>query len=190
MILWLLLSSAMACAVACGGAPSPPKDERPEITLETIKQQVNGEGVKVLSADGKTPPIDWYFDRSEPKEIEIVDQKIEGDRATFLVNMKTRTGPRARNPRTLSGQLRLHYELQSGLVFREWEIVGIENISFKYVNEAKPDANSNAANANANAGNVNGNANANAKPKANDNARANENSPRNSPGGDEEEDER
>ncbi|MDT7603620.1 MAG: hypothetical protein QOF61_1617, partial [Acidobacteriota bacterium] len=73
-----------------------------------------------------------------------------------------------------SGQLRLHYELQSGLVLRSWEIVQVENISFTYVKETPPpDANSNS-NANTN-GNANGNSNA--KPKGNDNAKANENSP-------------
>ena len=45
--------------------------------------------------------------------------------------MKTRSSPRANRKRVLSGRMRLHYELQSGLVLRQWEIVKIDNISFK-----------------------------------------------------------
>ena len=52
--------------------------------------------------------------------------------------MKTHTVPRARNPRGLSGQLRLHYRLQSGLVLRQWEIVEVENVSFTYTDEPPP----------------------------------------------------
>jgi hypothetical protein len=179
-ILWLTLLSLTACVAACGGgqsgANSAASDQRPDINLDNIKNDINGRWVEVPAADGKSKPLDpWVFDHSEPKEIEIVDQKIEGDTATFLVNLRTHTGPRSRNPMSLSGQLRLHYRLDSGLVFRSWEIDGIDNISFKYVKETPPpDANSNA-NGNTN-GNVNGNSNANAKPKPSESPKANANS--------------
>jgi hypothetical protein len=185
-ILWLSLLCATACVAACGGgqpnANSAASDERPELKAENIRQDINGRWVKVPAADGKSKPLDpWIFDEREPKQIEVVEQKIEGDRATFLVNMQTRTVPRSRNPMSLSGQLRLHYELQSGLIFRAWEITDVENVSFTYVKETPPpDAN---ANDNANGG-MNSNGNTNAKPKANDNAKANENSPRNNSGDD------
>jgi hypothetical protein len=175
-ILWLTLLSLTACVAACGGgqpaANSAEADARPDIKLDNIKNDINGRWVEVPAADGKSKPLDpWVFDPGEPKQIEIVEQKIEGDTATFLVNMRTHTGPRSRNPMSLSGQLRLHYRLESGLVFRSWEIGEVENVSFRYVKESPPpDANSNAnGNANGNAGG-NSNGNANAKPKANANS--------------------
>jgi hypothetical protein len=164
-------------AAACGGSrqqqPSA-QDQRPEINLETIKRDINGRWVdgRVPAADGKSQPRGWAFAPEEPKQIEIVDQKIEGDSATFLINMQTRSAPRSHEPLSLSGQLRLHYELQSGLVFRTWEIVRVENVSFKYVKETPPPGENanNGNNANAN--------NANAKPKAGASPRANANSSR------------
>ena len=174
-------------AAACGGGGAQQQqaaqDQRPEITLETIRRDINGKWVdgRVPAADNKSQPRGWAFDHEEPKQIEIVEQKIEGDRATFLINMQTHTGPRAREPMSLSGQLRLHYELQSGLVFRSWEIVRVENVSFKYVKEAPPAGeNSNNANGpNANAGgNANSNSNSNARPKAGAPPPANANSTR------------
>jgi hypothetical protein len=167
-------------ATACGGSqqqqPSA-QDQRPEITLDTIRRDINGRWVdgRVPAADGKSQPRGWAFAPEEPKQIEIVEQKIEGDTATFLVNMQTRSAPRSHEPLSLSGQLRLHYELQSGLVFRTWEIVRVENVSFKYVKETPPPGeNANNANAgNSNSNNSNANANSNAKPKAGSNANQN-----------------
>jgi hypothetical protein len=137
----LLLLLAAACAmVACGGGDkqTSAQDERPPLNLDIIRRDINGRGVETPSADGKSKPIGWTFIPSEPKEIEIVDQKIEGERATFLINMKTRTVPNEHHPRHLAGQLRLHYELQSGLVLRQWEIIAVENVSFTYVDEPPP----------------------------------------------------
>jgi hypothetical protein len=186
---FILLLLATLCATACGGgkqASAP--DERPPLNPETISRDINGRGVETPSADGKTKPIGWTFDPSEPKEIEIVEQKIEDDRATFLINMKTRTVPNEHHPRHLAGQLRLHYELQSGLVLRQWEIIAVENVSFTYVDEPPPSptaekkteegdepedsrgANANAANSNAKpTDNANSNAKPNVKPGANHN---------------------
>ncbi|MCA1629307.1 MAG: hypothetical protein LC785_08640 [Acidobacteria bacterium] len=175
----LILSLLTACGGG-GAQQQSAQDQRPEITLESIREDLNGEWVdgRVPAADGKSQPRGWAFDHSEPKQIEIVEQKIEGDRATFLINMQTRTGPRSRDPISLSGQLRLHYELESGLVFRKWEIVRVENVSFKYVKETPPpDANANNANANSNA-NSNANVNSNAKPKAGATPQANANASR------------
>jgi hypothetical protein len=180
-LLWLSLLSLTACVAACGGSSQPAansaaSDERPGIALDNIKRDINGRWVRVPAADGNSKPLDpWVFDPSEPKQIEIVEQKIEGDTATFLINMQTHTSPRARNPMSLSGQLRLHYQLESGLVFRSWEIREVENVSFKYVKETPPpDANTNS-NGNTNGG-ANSNGNTNAKPKANENSKANANS--------------
>ncbi|MFL6230140.1 MAG: hypothetical protein ACJ741_15315 [Pyrinomonadaceae bacterium] len=181
-ILWLLALSLTAC-VACGGGQPSAKtaaDDRPELKPENIKDDIPGEWVRVPAADGSAKEIPWVFDPSEPRQIEIVDQKIEGDSATFLINMQTHTAPRSRDPKSLSGQLRVHYRLESGLVLRSWEIKEVENVSFKYVKETPPpDANGNA---NGSSGNANAapNGNSNAKPKANENTKSNANANANS----------
>jgi hypothetical protein len=180
--LTLALLFVVACASACGGggAQQSANDDRPKLTPDSVREDINNEWVRVPAADGKSEVINWGFAREEPKQIDILDQKIEGDTATFLINMQTHTLPRARTPRSFSGQLRLHYELQSGLVFRKWEIVQIENVSFKYVNEPKPadNSNTNATNTNAtNANNANAKTNANDKFGANDKPKANEDAP-------------
>jgi hypothetical protein len=175
MIFAFAILCAAACATACGGGAQQQSatNDRPALTPDNVREDINSEWVRTPAADGKSEPINWGFARDEPKQIDILDQKIEGDAATFLIQMQTHTAPRARTARTLSGQLRLHYQLQSGLVFRKWQIVEIENVSFKYVNEPKPADNSNANATNAN--NANAKANANDKSGANDKPRANEN---------------
>ena len=134
MLLLLLLS---ALAGACEGGP-PPEDPRPEITLENISGDLNNKRV-ILPAEGDaSEPSSWRFFPNEPKEIEIVEKQLAGDRATFVIDLRTRTSPRAEQQgvtKKLAGRLRLHYELQTGLVLRKWEIVRIENISLAYQKE-------------------------------------------------------
>lgn len=92
-----------------------------------------------MPAEGDaTEPSSWRFFPNEPKEVEIIDRQLAGDQATFVIDLRTRTSPRAEQQgitRRLAGRLRLHYELKSGLVLRKWEIVRIENISFAYQKE-------------------------------------------------------
>jgi hypothetical protein len=168
--------SLLLLATACGGGAQQQSagDQLPEITLDSLREDLNGEWVKVPAADGKSKPLSpWVFSRDEPKEIKILERKVEGDTGTFLIEMQTHTAPKSKNHYSLSGQLRLHYRLDSGLVLRKWEIDQIENISFKYVNEQPtPDANSNADEGNSN-GRPKAGANANGagdKPGANQNA--------------------
>jgi hypothetical protein len=159
-----LILPLLLLATACGGGARQQQsagDQLPEITLDSLREDLNGEGVKVPAADGKSKPLNpWVFNRDEPKEIKILERKMEGETPIFLIEISTRSAPNSKNHYSLSGQLRLHYRLDSGLVLRNWEIDQIENVSLKYVNEQPtPDANSNA-----NEGNSNG------KPKAGSNA--------------------
>ncbi len=134
-LLLLLLLSALAGA--CEGG-QPPEDRRPEITLEMIPEDINGKRVEVPAEGGASEPSSWRFEPSEPKEIEILEKQLAGDQATFVIDLRTRTSPRAEQQgitKKLAGRLRLHYELQSGLVMRKWEIVRVENISFAYQKE-------------------------------------------------------
>ena len=173
----------LACACGGGAGQQSAQDQLPEIRLDDMRDDLNGRWVKVPAADGKSRPLDpWVFSHDEPKEIKILEQKIDGEDATFLIDINTRTAPKSRNHYSLSGQLRVHYHLDSGLVLREWRIDNIENISFKYVNEQPtPDANSNANEGNANGkpkADANANSNTNAKPKAGATPQANANSSR------------
>jgi len=90
------------------------------------------------TASGSPEPITWGFDENEPKEIVVVDKQINGTKATIVLDIKTTSAPRARNKRYLAGQIRTEWELQTGWVLRRWEIVGTENISFKYADLPKP----------------------------------------------------
>ncbi|MGH9945025.1 MAG: hypothetical protein ACRD9R_21965 [Pyrinomonadaceae bacterium] len=124
----------LAGVVACGGGSGarPQADARPEITAETIRRDINGERVEVPPSDGSPESPSWRFERHEPKEVSIIDQRLEGDTATIEIDMRTGSGPRAEKPKKLSGRLRLHYKLEKGWALRQWEIVALENLSFKY----------------------------------------------------------
>ncbi|MFN2500486.1 MAG: hypothetical protein ABR530_00555, partial [Pyrinomonadaceae bacterium] len=83
-------------------------------------------------------PISWGFDEDEPKEITVVEQQINGNQATIILDIKTRSNPRARVLRELVGQIRTEWRLETGWVLRRWEIVNTENISMKYKDLPKP----------------------------------------------------
>jgi hypothetical protein len=132
-----LLLCALTWAVGCAGGP-PPEKQRPEITLERIREDINGEWVRVPAEDGASKPSAWRFQHSEPKEIEILEKQVEGDQATIVIHMRTSTSRRAEEQgytKKLAGRLRLHYELQRGWALRKWEIVKIDNLSFVYLKE-------------------------------------------------------
>ena len=90
--------------------------------------------------NGKGEPISWRFDEDEPKEIAVVEKKMDGTRATIVLDIKTRSAPGWRNPRALAGQIRTEWKLETGWALRQWEIKQTENISMKYKNLPKPDA--------------------------------------------------
>ena len=148
LTLALLLCAAAACAAGCGGGGqgssasptfSATPEQRPELTPEAVRKAINGSWIAdVPAADGKDKPENWGFGYNEKKEIEIVEQKVEGDRATVVVNMKTRSNPRERRQLSLEGQLRFHLELEIDFIFREWDVTEVENISFKYTRLQPP----------------------------------------------------
>lgn len=151
LLVWAGIGSALLVAGSFGCAPSsPPADPaqgtsatetevRPEITDDVISERINDVRVReVPEADGAGEPISWGFYEEEPKEIAIVDKQSDGNRATIILDIKTMSGPRAREPRYLAGQIRTEWELRTGWVLRRWEIVRTENISMKYKNLPKP----------------------------------------------------
>jgi hypothetical protein len=134
LLLFLFLS---AFASACGGA-KPAEDKRPDITAEKIRDDLNGERVRVPAEDGAAEPSSWRFFLNEPKELEILDTQMDGDRATIVVNLRTGTSPRAEQQgirKKLAGNIRLYYELHTYVAVRRWEIVRIENLTFAYQKE-------------------------------------------------------
>lgn len=141
-------SLLLACSFGCGptsssdGAPASTSSDLPEITDDLIHQLINDTRVReVPEEDGATEAISWGFDEEEPKEIVVVEKQIEGTRATIILDIKTTSAPRARDPRQLAGQIRTEWQLKTGWALREWEIVKAENISMKYKNLPKPPAN-------------------------------------------------
>ncbi|MGA9997547.1 MAG: hypothetical protein WBP93_19180 [Pyrinomonadaceae bacterium] len=106
--------------------------------MEKIREDINGQQVSVAAEGGASEPSSWRFYPNEPKEIEIIEKQLAGNEATFVIDMRTRTSPRAEQQgitKRLAGRLRLHYELKSYFAVRRWEIVRIENISFAYQKE-------------------------------------------------------
>lgn len=143
----MLLACSFGCAPSSSpgdGAQSSPasaSNDLPELTEDVIREQLNDSRVReVPEENGTAEPITWNFDYEEPKEITVVEKQMDGERATIVLDIKTRSGPGWRNPRALAGQIRTHWELRTGWVLRKWEIVKTENISMKYKNLPKPPA--------------------------------------------------
>jgi len=146
-----LVVTALLIIFSFGCGPSNPQgdsgrnesgsasDAVPELSDDTIRERINNAFVrKVPEESGTGDAINWTFSYEEPKEITVVQRTIEGNRATILLDVKTGTGPKARQPRYLAGQIRTKWELRTGWVLRQWEIVDVENISMKYKNLPKP----------------------------------------------------
>lgn len=141
----------LACSFGCSsssqgdgkqsGSASSASDDLPELTEEMIHERINGRRVReVPEENGTAEPIIWNFDEDEPKEITVVEKQMQGERATIVLDIKTRSASNVRNPRSLAGQIRTEWKLETGWVLRRWEIVKTENISMKYKNLPKPPA--------------------------------------------------
>lgn len=148
---FLGLALLLACSFGCappssqGDGKQSPSDSAsnntPELTEEVIRERINDTGVwDVPEENGAAEPISWSFDEEEPKEITVVEKQVEAERATIVLDIKTRSALNMRNPRSLAGQIRTEWELKTGWVLRKWEIVRTENISMKYKNIPKPPA--------------------------------------------------
>jgi len=139
----ILAFVSFAMLLACGGPPSQSdgsasSTDRPELSDDVIRERLNQTRVRdVPEENGAGEPISWRFFEEEPKEVLVVDRQIEGNHATVVLDIKTQSTPRAREPRALAGQIRTEWELTSGWALRQWEIVRTENISMKYKNLPK-----------------------------------------------------
>jgi len=140
----LVLMSSSACAPSSqqgGGADSAGSASQavPELTQEIIDERINDARVfDVLPDSGTGEPISWGFDEDEPKEITVVERRVEDSTATLVLDIKTQSAARSSTLRYLAGQIRTDWELRTGWVLRRWEIVNTENISMKYKNFPKP----------------------------------------------------
>jgi hypothetical protein len=118
---------------------SPSSNEIPDLTDEIIRERINQTRVRQIPEEnGTSEPISWGFYEEEPKEITVVEKQSEGDRATIVLDIKTGSTPNSRNPKSLAGQIRTEWKLETGWVLRRWEIVKTENISMKFRNLPKP----------------------------------------------------
>jgi hypothetical protein len=143
----LLLAGSSGCAPSASrgdGNQSPSNSaptDLPELTEEIIRERINDTWVRdVPEENGAAEPISWNFNEDEPKEITVVEKQMQGERATVLLDIKTRSALYMRNPRSLAGQIRTMWQLKTGWLLRRWEIVETENISMKYKNLPKPPA--------------------------------------------------
>lgn len=137
----LLLACSSGCAPARQNSSDSASGDLPELTDEIIRERINDAAVwEVPEENGTAEPISWRFDEDEPKEITVVEKKMDGARATLILDIKTRSSARMRNPRSLAGQIRTEWELKTGWALRRWEIVDTENISMKYKNIPVPPA--------------------------------------------------
>ena len=145
----LLLVLLLFCSFSCNSSvsegnstqiqPESGSTTPPEITDELIHERINDAWIReVPEESGIAAPISWNFDRDEPKEITVVEKKLDGTRATIVLDIKTGSSPRARAKRQLAGQIRTEWELRTGWVLRRWEITDTENISMKYKDLPKP----------------------------------------------------
>lgn len=141
LVLALLLVCSFGCAPKYqpGGGTGSETGSVPELTDDVIRDRINGTRVHdIMPENGTGDPIPWGFDEDEPKEVTVIDKQINGTRATVVLDIKTQSSPRARNLRSLAGQIRTEWELETGLVTRRWEIERTENISMKYKDLPKP----------------------------------------------------
>ena len=138
--LFLLIACSSGCAPDAS-RQNGASNAIPELTDEVIRERINYAGVwDVPEETGTAEPISWRFDEDEPKEITVVEKKIDGTSATIVLDIKTRSAPNRRNPRALAGQIRTDWQLKTGWALRRWEIVNTQNISMKYKNLPKPPA--------------------------------------------------
>ena len=132
----LFLANAFSCA--------PPayvreNTEPLELTDEMINERINGAFVEnVPDESGILPSISWRFFASEPKEIVIVEKKVDGSAAEVILDLKTHSSPRSREQRSLSGRIRTVWTIERGIALRKWRIVQTENISLRYKDVPKP----------------------------------------------------
>jgi len=140
-LIYVTLTVLLALSLGCGGpVPDDTATEGlPELTDELIRERLNGVRFsQIPPEDGNGEPISWRFFLDEPKEITIVEKNIEGTSATVVIDLKTTSSSRSREPRFLAGQIRTEWQLTSGMVLRQWEVVKTDNLSVKYRNLPKP----------------------------------------------------
>ena len=146
---FLALFLLLACSFGCAPTYSPgdtnqsgsavSANDLPEITDEILQREINDIYIReVHEENGAGEPISWRIDEDEPRDFTVVDKQIEGERATIVLDIKTQSAPRSREPKYLAGQIRTIWKLETGWALRTWEIVETENVSLKYKNLPKP----------------------------------------------------
>ena len=92
----------------CKTAASLQADKRPEITPGQIEKEIAGKMVGT-----------WIFQKSEWRDIDILESKYDKDRATITINVDT--------IRNKTGSLRLRYRWVDG----RWKLHRMFNIDFE-----------------------------------------------------------
>lgn len=92
----------------CETAASLQSEQRPEIDAEKVEKDIAGKMVGT-----------WIFQKSEWRDIDVLESKYDKDRATIIVNIDT--------IRNKTGSLRLRYRWTDG----RWKLFRIFNIDFE-----------------------------------------------------------
>lgn len=69
--------------------------------------------------------MSWEFGENEPRQIVVVEQRYDGDKAAIVIDMHTE-GTQHFDKVKMAGKLRLHYER----IANEWNLVRVENLTF------------------------------------------------------------
>lgn len=137
--LGVLLAATCACGPPSGDWSGTYNEDIPELTDEAIHDRINDTRVfDVRPADGQGEEISWGFDEDEPKEIKIVERSVEGAEATIVLDITTRSSPRSREPKELTGQIKTFWHYETGFATRRWEIKTTDNLSMTYKKLPKP----------------------------------------------------
>lgn len=110
LLSFLGLALLLTCSFGCAPSSSTGDDKQsssdsastdlPEITEEIIRERINDAFIREIPEEnGTAEPISWNFDEEEPKEIVVVEKKMEGERANIVLDIKTGSASYVRNPR-------------------------------------------------------------------------------------------
>lgn len=86
-----------------------------KITTEVIYQKIIGKSV------GEGFRV-WTFSKNEPRNITVIKSDYDGDNATIIIDIKTRS-----RRSKAGGKVRLNFEW----IADEWYIIKIDNLTFK-----------------------------------------------------------
>jgi hypothetical protein len=139
----LTFSTILFTLMGCGQAPDPTSTvtgkpdtqqlvqnaRRPEITTEKIAGDIVGKKVTVSELTGDGADVQWTFEASEFRQVNILEKNITNTGLTLVIFMTTRNNPKPDKAQIhASGKLELQYEWKAG----QWVLATAKNLTFRY----------------------------------------------------------